>query len=166
MLRENEERYRAISNLTSDYLFSTQADENGVHHLVWIAGSFEKITGYTIDEYLKIGGWRATLHPDELELDNLDLEKLRRNEKVNREIKVYHKNGSLIWVRSSAQPVWDKKINKLVGIYGAVEDITERKQTEIIQKVQYNIADAAVTYKTLTELFENIRIRIISNNKC
>ena len=160
LLRENEERYRAISNLTSDYLFSTQADENGVHHLVWIAGSFEKITGYTIDEYLKIGGWRATLHPDELELDNLDLEKLRRNEKVNREIKVYHKNGSLIWVRSSAQPVWDKKTNKLVGIYGAVEDITERKQTEIIQKVQYNIADAAVTYKTLTELFENIRLEL------
>jgi PAS domain S-box-containing protein len=160
LLRENEERYRAISNLTSDYLFSTQADENGVHHLVWIAGSFEKITGYTIDEYLKIGGWRATLHTDELELDNLDLEKLRRNEKVNREIKVYHKNGSLIWVRSSAQPVWDKKLNKLVGIYGAVEDITERKQTEIIQKVQYNIADAAVTYKTLTELFENIRLEL------
>ena len=160
LLRENEERYRAISNLTSDYLFSTKADENGVHHLVWIAGSFEKITGYTIDEYLKIGGWRATLHPEELALDDLDLEKLRRNEKVNRQIRVYHKNGSLIWVRSSAQPVWDKKTNKLIGIYGAVEDITERKQTEIIQKVQYNIADAAVTYKTLTELFENIRLEL------
>jgi len=160
LLRENEERYRAISNLTSDYLFSTKADENGVHNLVWIAGSFEKITGYTIDEYLKIGGWRATLHPDELALDDIDLEKLRRNEKVNRQIRVYHKNGSLIWVRSSAQPVWDKKTNKLIGIYGAVEDITERKQTEIIQKVQYNIADAAVTYKTLTELFENIRLEL------
>jgi len=160
LLRENEERYRAISNLTSDYLFSTKADENGVHNLVWIAGSFEKITGYTIDEYLKIGGWRATLHPDELALDYIDLEKLRRNEKVNRQIRVYHKNGSLIWVRSSAQPVWDKKTNKLIGIYGAVEDITERKQTEIIQKVQYNIADAAVTYKTLTELFENIRLEL------
>lgn len=160
LLRENEERYRAISNLTSDYLFSTKADENGVHHLVWIAGSFEKITGYTIDEYMKIGGWRATLHPDELELDNLDLEKLKRNEKVNRQIRVYHKNGSLIWVRSSAQPVWDKKTNKLIGIYGAVEEITERKQNEIIQKVQYKIADAAVTYKTLTELFENVRFEL------
>jgi len=160
LLRENEERYRAISNLTSDYLFSTKADENGVHHIVWIAGSFEKISGYTIDEYMKIGGWRATLHPDELELDDLDLEKLKRNEKVNRQIRVYHKNGSLVWVRSSAQPVWDKKTNKLVGIYGAVEEITERKQNEIIQKVQYNIADAAVTYKTLTELFENIRLEL------
>ena len=65
-----------------------------------------------------------------------------------------------MWVRSSAQPVWDKKNNKLIGIYGAVEEITKRKQTEIIQKVQYNIADAAVTYKTLTELFENIRFEL------
>lgn len=160
LLRESEERYRAISNLTSDYLFSTKADENGVHHLVWIAGSFEKITGYTVEEYQSIGGWRATLHPDELELDDLDLEQLKRNEKVNRQIRVYHKNGSLVWVRSSAQPVWDKNNNRLIGIYGAVEEITERKQNEIIQKVQYNIADAAVSYKTLTELFENIRLEL------
>ncbi|HEX9252238.1 MAG TPA: PAS domain S-box protein, partial [Ignavibacteriaceae bacterium] len=160
LLLESEERYRAISNLTSDYLFSTKADENGEHHIVWIAGSFEKITGYTIDEYHKIGGWRATLHPDELELDSLDLEKLRRNEKVNRQIRVYHKNGSLIWVRSSATPVWDKRTNRLIGIYGAVEDVTQSKQSEIIQKIQYNIADAAVTYKTLTELFEIIRLEL------
>lgn len=156
----SEEKYRVISNLTSDYLFSTQADENGFHKVVWIAGSFEKITGYTVEEFIKIGGWRATLHPDDLALDDLDLEKLRQNKKVNREIRVYHKNGSLVWVRSSAQPVWDKKTNKLIGIYGAVEDITERKQTEIIQKVQYKIGDAVVTYKTLTELFENIRIEL------
>jgi PAS domain S-box-containing protein len=157
LLRESEERYRAISTLTSDYLFSTKADENGVHNIVWIAGSFEKITGYTFEEYLKIGGWRATLHPDELEPDNLDLEQLKRNEKVNRQIRVYHKDGSLRWVRSSAQPVWDKINNKLIGINGAVEDITEQKQTEIIQKIQYNIADAAVTSRTLTDLIEIIR---------
>ena len=156
----SEQRYRTISNLTSDYLFSTQADENGFHKVVWIAGSFEKITGYTVEEYLKIGGWRATLHPEELELDDFDLAKLRRNEKVNREIRTYHKNGSLVWVRSSAQPVWDKKENKLLGIYGAVEDITDRKQSEIVQKVQYNIANATIKYKTLTELFENIRIEL------
>ncbi|MBK7630260.1 MAG: PAS domain S-box protein [Ignavibacteriales bacterium] len=153
----SEERYRAISNLTSDYLFSTQADDNGVHSLVWIAGSFEKITGYTVDEYKKVGGWRATIHPDELKLDDLDLEKLKRNEKVNREIKTFHKNGSLVWVKSYAQPIWDNKNNKLLGVYGAVEDITKRKQTEIVQKIQYNIADAVVSFKTLTELFESIR---------
>ncbi|MEO8232999.1 MAG: PAS domain S-box protein, partial [Ignavibacteriota bacterium] len=153
----SEERYRAISNLTSDYLFSTQADQNGFHKLVWIAGSFERITGYTVDEYIKAGGWRATLHYDELELDDLDLEKLKRNEKVNREIMTYHKNGSVVWVRSYAQPIWDNQNKILLGVYGAVEDITTRKQTEIIQKIQYKIADAVVSYKTLTELFESIR---------
>jgi PAS domain S-box-containing protein len=156
----SEERYRAISNLTSDYLFSTEADENGVHKLTWIAGSFEKITGYTFEEYQKVGGWRAKLHHDELELDDLDLEKLKKNQTVNREIRTFHKNGSLVWVRSSAQPIWDKKNNKLTGVYGAVEEITTRKQSEIIQKVQYSIADAVVKYKTLTELFENIRVEL------
>ena len=59
-------------------MFSTEADENGIHKLTWIAGSFEKITGYTFEEYQKVGGWRAKLHPDELELDDLDLEKLKK----------------------------------------------------------------------------------------
>ncbi len=159
-LKESEERYRIISNITSDYLFSTKADEKGVHKLFWIAGSFEKITGYTFEEYRKVGGWRARLHPEELELDDLDLELLRKNQKVNREIRTYHKNGSLVWVRSYAHPIWDDETNKLIGVYGAVQDITERKQAEIIQKVQYKIADAAVTYKTITELFENIRVEL------
>ena len=153
----SEERYRTISNLTSDYLFSTQISAEGVHQIVWIAGSFERITGYTVDEYRKAGGWRATLHPDELELDELDLEQLKRNEKVNREIRTYHKNGSVVWVRSFAQPIWDEQNKKLLGVYGAVEDITKRKQTEILQMIQYKIADAVVSYKTLTELFESIR---------
>lgn len=153
----SEERYRAISNLTSDYLFSTQVDENGEHTVVWIAGSFEKITGYTVEEYKKIGGWRAILHPDDIKLDDSDLSKLQKNEKVNREIRTYHKNGHLVWVKSYAQPIWDSKNNKMLGVYGAVEDITNRKQTEIIQKIQFNIANAVVSYKTLTELFESIR---------
>ena len=45
----------------------------------------------------------------------------------------------------------------MIGINGAVEDITEQKQTEIIQKIQYNIADAAVISRTLTDLIEIIR---------
>ena len=159
-LKESEERYRIISNLTSDYLFSTVVNKDGKNELVWIAGSFEKITGYKIDEYKKVGGWRARLHPDDLELDDLDVQKLHKNKIVVREIRTYNKIGSLVWVKSHAQPIWDEKTNKLIGIIGAVEDITKRKQTEIIQKVQYNIANATVKYKILTELFENIRLEL------
>ena len=72
-LAESEERYRTISSLTSDYLFSTSIDEYGNQQLVWVAGSFEKITGYTMQEYISAGGWKVKLHEEDIEKDISDI---------------------------------------------------------------------------------------------
>ncbi len=126
----SEERFRLISNLTSDYLFSTIITEDGTAEPNWVMGAFENITGYRFDEYKKIGGWRKVVHPDDIEKDNLDFKKLFTNERVVSEIRTTHKNGNIIWLRTYAQPIWDKKANKLVGVYGAAQDITKRKRAE------------------------------------
>src|ERR1043165_159509 len=47
--RASEEKYRLISQVTSDYTFSTDLDKQGNMHLVWVAGAFEEITGYTYE---------------------------------------------------------------------------------------------------------------------
>src|SRR5574338_42819 len=129
-LKESEEQFRLISDLTTDYLFSTRRDENGDQKMYWVAGAFEKITGYTVEEYNSIGGWRATLVKEDLEKDLEDFHKLERNEKVVSEIRNYHKDGRIIWVRSYAHTIWDDKEKKLIGIIGAVQDITDRKLAE------------------------------------
>jgi|GEM_PF-2877911 len=129
-LRESEERYRLISSVASDYVFSSKLNEDGKFELNWVAGAFERITGYTLDEYVAIGGWRATLHPDDAEIDNRDMEKLRNNQRVVTELRTYGRNGNIVWVRVHAHPIWDTENQKLVGIYGAGEDITERKRAE------------------------------------
>ncbi len=129
-LHQSEERYRLISNVASDYMFSSQVNDNGKLELNWVAGAFENITGYTLDEYVANGGWRATLHPDDLEVDDCDIEKLRNNQKVITEVRTYTKNGSIVWVMVYAHPIWDANNQKLVGIYGAVQNITERKLAE------------------------------------
>ena len=129
-LRESEERFRLISSLSSDYLFSTKITEDGNAELDWVLGAFEKITGYTLEEYKAIGGWRAVLHPDDRAKDSLDFQKLLNNEKVISEVRAIQKNGNIVWTRSYARPIWDKKANKLIGIYGAAQDITEQKSAE------------------------------------
>ncbi|MBZ0200609.1 MAG: PAS domain S-box protein, partial [Ignavibacteriaceae bacterium] len=129
-LKENEERYRHISSVASDYMFSTKVTDDNLVPLNWVAGAFENITGYTFDEYIAIGGWRATLHPDDIEIDNHDMEMLRKNQKVVTEIRTFAKNGSIVWVRSYAHPVWNEDEQRLVGIFGAVQDITARKHSE------------------------------------
>ena len=126
-LKENETQFRLISNLTSDYLFSTRRNKDGEQETIWVAGAFEKITGYTVEEYKAIGGWRATLLEEDLEKDLEDFKKLEQNENVISEIRNYKKDGSIVWVRSYGHPIWDDKENRLEGIIGAVQDITESK---------------------------------------
>jgi len=129
-LAESEERYRLISEVISDYTFSTKLNAEGKLFLNWVAGAFEAITGYTYDEYVARGGWLAALHPDDLEQDARDMEELRHNRDVVTEVRTINKSGELRWVRVYGHPLWDAARGELIGIYGAVQDITERKQVE------------------------------------
>lgn len=129
-LQLSEERYRLVSSVISDYTFSNVQNEKGEIVLDWVAGAFEQISGYTFEEFNTRGGWVATLHPDDIPHDARDMERLRKNEKVVSELRTIHKDGTIRWVRSYAHPVWDSERNELVGIYGAVQDITDRKRIE------------------------------------
>ncbi len=129
-LRQSEERYRLISTVTSDYMFSSRIGADGKLSLNWVAGAFEEISGYSFEEFVARGGWRTTLHPDDLAADDRDMERLRAGQSINSELRTITKNGKTVWVRIYAHPVLDAKTNKLVSIYGAVQDITARKQDE------------------------------------
>ncbi|MEW6401888.1 MAG: PAS domain S-box protein [Chloroflexota bacterium] len=129
-LRLREERYKLISSVASDYMFYTRLDDRGELQLDWVAGAFESITGYTFEEYIAHGGWRVTVHPDDLAVDDRDMEKLRANQRVVTEIRTLTKSGAIRWVQVYAHPVVTLDNGNLVGIYGAVQDITERKRAE------------------------------------
>jgi len=128
--RDSEERYRLISEVSSDYTFSTAMDAEGNMYLNWVAGAFEQMTGYTFDEYVASGGWQGHLFQDDIERDNLAFEKLTQNESAVSEVRTFRKNREIAWVRVYAHPVWDEKENRMTGIVGAVQDITEQKQAE------------------------------------
>ncbi len=128
--RASEERYRLISRVTSDYTFSTELDPQGKMHLNWVAGAFEEITGYTYNEYVANGGWRAHLYHEDIAEDDRAMDSLRSNNKVNLEVRTYDKTGQLRWARVYGHPVWDNTQNRLAGIVGAVQDITKQKQAE------------------------------------
>ena len=128
--RASEEKYRLISRVSTDYVFSSEIHKDGSGSLNWVAGAFEKMTGYTYEEYVASGGWLAHVHPDDLEKDAQDMEKLNKNQDVKSEIRTFIKNGEIRWERIFAHPVWDEKEDRLIGIIGAVQDITENKRSE------------------------------------
>jgi len=126
----SEERFRLISSVTSDYTFASRIDPDGTVSNMMITGAFEDITGYEQDEFEAIGGWRATIHPDDREKDERDLTLLKQNQQIVSEIRIIAKHGDVRWVRINAIPVWDDENNRLIGINGGVRDITEQKMAE------------------------------------
>ena len=130
-LRDSELRYRLISTVASDYMFSSILGTDGEFHLDWVAGAFETITGFSYNEYIDHGGWRSLLYPADIPQDDGALQTLRANKPVVHDIRCFHKNGSVRWMRVYAHPVWDRSRQLLTGIYGAVQDITERKEAEV-----------------------------------
>lgn len=129
--RLSEEKYRLISSVSSDYSFESRVDNDGNAHTIWLAGALEKMTGYTPEQYIASGGWYAHIHPDDLDKDEQDMHLLLKNKAVlGSEIRTFTKSGELRWERVFAHPIWDETENRLIGILGAVQDITEQKEAE------------------------------------
>lgn len=143
-LVESEERYRLISSVATDYTFSSMVGPDGQLALQWVAGAFEKITGYSYEEYVARGGWPAMVHPDDVAQDARDMAVLRSNQNLRTELRTISKNGQIVWVEVFAHPVWDEKQNRLAGIYGAVRNITRRKQAEAETRATYDTLNAFV----------------------
>ncbi len=157
MLRESENKYRTISNLTSDYVFEDEVLADGAIAEIWMAGSFEKMSGYSREEFTKVGGWRKILHPEDVPIDDNALKKLFHNQKTIVEVRIYCKNGQLLWVRVSSMPVWDKENNRLQKIIGSVKNITEEKIHRQIQEIQFSIAHSMVTSPSQHDLFMTVK---------
>ena len=142
-----EERYRLISSVATDYVFSSTVEPDGRLALQWVSGAFEKITGYAFEEYVARGGWRPHVHPDDLAQDARDMEVLHSNQPLKSELRTISKSGQTVWVEIYAHPVWDEHRHRLAGIYGAVRDITRRKQAE---------AESQATYETLKQFVDSV----------
>lgn len=168
-LKKSEERYRLISSVSTDYTFSTKVMPDGSLDLNWVAGAFESISGYKIDEFKASGGWRASVHPDDLWIDDKDLEDLSHKKETHSQIRTINRNGEVVWVQVFSHPVWDETRNCLSGIYGAVRNITEQKLAEEALKASENqllaIFNAISDILFLISVEANDEFRFISVNE-
>ncbi len=163
-LKASEAKYRAISTVASDYIYSSEIEPDGRIIQNWTAGAFEEITGYTREEFISMGGWRASLHPDDRQIDEQDMKTLETNRPITSELRTISKSGETVWVRVSAQPIWDTDQNRLVGVYGAVQNITERKLAE--QKLLQQTARAEALVHTAAHINSNLDLDGVLSAVC
>src|SRR5690606_10841676 len=117
-----------VSELMSDYAYGWTVDNDGLR-LEWVTGAFERITGYTVEEAL---GWKewGMLHPDDRLAHNWLIQMIFKGNIETLDYRLLTKSGKLRWVRDYSRPIWNPERKRVIGIYGAVQDITAQYDAE------------------------------------
>lgn len=130
-LRIGEERYRIITELSSDYAYVMRVNPDGNIEREWISGAIQDISGYSPDEVSERGGWAALTHPDDLPRVVEELISLLEAEAEREfEYRIVTKSGETRYVQARNRSVYDNSLKRVNRIYGMVKDITQRRQAE------------------------------------
>jgi diguanylate cyclase (GGDEF)-like protein/PAS domain S-box-containing protein len=129
-LRDSEERYRAISSLTSDFAYSLRITPEKKFDMEWIVGAYNRITGFSPEEITDRGGWLGIVHPDDRDRYKAFQDTVFAGFAGEIEIRIITKDGQVRWLKSHAIPVLTEDQNKVIRVYGASQDITDQKITE------------------------------------
>ena len=129
-LKQSEKRYRKVSELTSDLAYSFRVDPELNLSLEWVTGPLKRTTGFTLEELRTKGGWNSIVHPDDLLIVEDQFNALLNGQSRTVQYRIITSKGDVRWLIDYGMPELDKKQSRLIHIYGAVQDITERKKTE------------------------------------
>jgi diguanylate cyclase (GGDEF)-like protein/PAS domain S-box-containing protein len=141
-LRASEARYRAVSELTSDFAFALTVNPDGSPETEWITDAFTRITGLTRADANDPEKMRSIVHPDDISyLAQHQAQVLAGHDTGIVEFRIL-RQGEVRWLRHYFKPVWDSRQERVVRIYGAAQDITEQKRIETALQRRDRILEA------------------------
>ncbi|HTA41061.1 MAG TPA: response regulator [Bryobacteraceae bacterium] len=126
-LRQSEERYRLVSEVSSDYVYSLRVDHKGELECEWITDPFTRITGFSASD-INLRGWKSLYHSGDKPVVDQHYQSLLHGETDSIETRIVTKGQRVRWIRVHDRPVGEA--GKIERIYGAAQDITIQKQLE------------------------------------
>jgi PAS domain S-box-containing protein len=145
-----EDRYRILSERTSDFTFSCQK-KNGTFEIDWMSGDIERVLGYTIEEVLEKKCWRFIVHPEDDSVFEKSVISLKAGEESRCELRIVKPSGEINWITVNAICAEDTEKDTL-AIYGGCVDITERKSIETALQVKDWAIKSAITAIVTAEM--------------
>jgi two-component sensor histidine kinase len=143
--RQSAERYKILSEITSDFAYSYTIDSKQNHYIEWLSEAFKIITGFEKYEYGNIIKWEHIVYPDDLDY-YYDLYRQRlKGISIVGEYRIYTKDMKIKTIRDIAYPQLDPTTNTVTRIIGAVQDISKQK------KAENDLKKAAKERKTLLQ---------------
>jgi PAS domain S-box-containing protein len=139
---ESEERYRAISELTSDFAFSIAIEPDGSIQPEWVTDAFVRLAGVSLEYVGGLSNWQDVVHHNDLAVAATAFETLLSGQEAEAEIRVTMREDEVVVLHTYARPVWDQEQGRVVRIVGAGRDITERRRVEEALRRRDDILEA------------------------
>lgn len=137
-LRDRNSKYRQMMGTLNEVIYTL--DHNAT--VTFISPNVEKISGYLPEE---IVGRKYTdfVCPDDMAERLENFQKILNGEQATAEYRYVRKDGRLIWMMSTASPIF--QADELIEIQGMLVNIDERKRAE------ENLRESEHRYRTLFE---------------
>lgn len=152
-LKKSREEFRNYFEMGSIGMCVTSQEKGWVE----VNDKLCRMLGYSKDELRKLT-WSELTHPDDLAPDVALFNRVLSGDLDNYQMdkRFIRKDGSILYttMNVSCQRNDDGSFNHLLT---SLLDITDRKHSELIRNIQFNIAEAMVTAKSLEELCATIR---------
>jgi len=129
-LQESEERYRTVARLSSDFAYSCVYSGDDGYEVDWITDAFFTLTGYSKAELHEQRSWLFVSHPDDREMATKPLHELKAGESDTSEFRIVTKDGRVLYIVNYTECQADPEARGGLRLFGAVQDITERKGAE------------------------------------
>ena len=126
----SEERYRLTAELSSDYAYAFKIHSNGAREREWVTPAYERITGHPVEVLDTYDRWLQTVHPEDRELMESRWARLLQGEPCDTEFRMIIAGGGVRWFCDYARAVCDNDGRSVIRVYGAAQDVTDRKHAE------------------------------------
>lgn len=131
-LEESERKYRELVEDISDTIYSVDTKGN----VVYISPAIKSLIGYEPHEMIG-KHFSNFVHSDDLQTMKKSFESSLEDKATPADYRIINKAGSYVWIRALSKAIKDDK-NNVIGIRGAVSDITERKHMEEALRLNEN----------------------------
>ncbi len=129
-LKESEQRYRLLTELTSDIVFRMSIRTDGGLDLEWITEAFENVSGYGSWEISSSESLEKIIHPEDAREYRDMLASVLSGRQSDAEVRYVSKRGEGRWLKLYALPEYYEGTRIIRGVIGRGKDITRRKRAE------------------------------------